>query len=93
MRDPCTGATHIGVAVGLALHVACAMLHLHTDGILHGDLKARLGGFRPHACQHRSTIAMLLLRGQPCPSPLCQAAPKPQLLDVLLQCAQSTLLS
>lgn len=39
LRDASTGATHLPVAIGLAHHVACAMLHLHSDGILHGDLK------------------------------------------------------
>ena len=42
LRDPATGATHLGVAVGLAHDIACAMLHLHSDGILHGDLKVSM---------------------------------------------------
>lgn len=39
LRNPSSGATHLAVALGLAHDVACAMLHLHSDNILHSDLK------------------------------------------------------
>jgi serine/threonine protein kinase len=40
LTDPLTGLPSIVVILPLALDVACAMLHLHSEQLLHGDLKA-----------------------------------------------------
>ncbi|KAF6252064.1 hypothetical protein COO60DRAFT_1673833 [Scenedesmus sp. NREL 46B-D3] len=40
LEDRVTGAPHYATVLGLALGVARAMHHLHSEGVLHGDLKA-----------------------------------------------------
>jgi hypothetical protein len=39
LEDRVTGAPHYATVLGLALGVARAMHHLHSEGVLHGDLK------------------------------------------------------
>jgi hypothetical protein len=41
IEDRVTGAPHHATVLGLALGVARAMHHLHSEGVLHGDLKVR----------------------------------------------------
>lgn len=40
MVDPATGRPQMSTVLMLAHDVACAMHHLHTEGVIHGDLKA-----------------------------------------------------
>lgn len=58
MDDRVTGLPHYPTVLSVALDIANAMLHLHSEGVVHGDLKAGNVLLRSTAgSQRRSTVA------------------------------------